>query len=238
MRIFTKTELLGEWNNEAWRFQLYENNSLLIKWKNGNEVHGSFKIFENFLILNYVIEFTPLQWTSRIENLNKNVLILTDLSNDVGQKEEMHKSYFDINLIKKFDFNEQHYLSLQELKDLFGIEKLQLNTLKDSQGKPTSLYRHWENNSRFAINFEKELVEQIKLFPDIRFSLYKEIKISKLGYFTNFTITEYIENNEDIFDNFDEYDGRYNRYNGAYGYDDNTIDSAFDGDPENYWNID
>lgn len=30
----------------------------------------------------------------------------------------------------------------------------------------------------------------------------------------------------------------YSKYGGAYGYDDDTIDSAFEGDPENYWNID
>lgn len=30
----------------------------------------------------------------------------------------------------------------------------------------------------------------------------------------------------------------YDKYNGAYGYDDDTIDNAFEGDPENTWNID
>lgn len=35
----------------------------------------------------------------------------------------------------------------------------------------------------------------------------------------------------------------YDKYNGAYaqdiaGYDDDTIDTAFEGDPEAYWNID
>ena len=39
--------------------------------------------------------------------------------------------------------------------------------------------------------------------------------------------------------NFDETDSpKYDKYNGVYGLDDNTIDSAFEGDPENYWNID
>ena len=32
--------------------------------------------------------------------------------------------------------------------------------------------------------------------------------------------------------------GRYNEYGGYNGYDDYTIDSAFDGDPEATWNID
>ncbi len=38
-------------------------------------------------------------------------------------------------------------------------------------------------------------------------------------------------------DNF-EINSKYEEYGGAYGYDDDTINSAFDGDPENYWNID
>jgi hypothetical protein len=42
------------------------------------------------------------------------------------------------------------------------------------------------------------------------------------------------ENNDDN----DDYSSSYEKYGGAYGYDDDTIDSAFEGDPENYWNID
>ena len=30
----------------------------------------------------------------------------------------------------------------------------------------------------------------------------------------------------------------YSKYNGAHGYDDDTIDSAFEGDPDNCWNVD
>ncbi|PVX46170.1 hypothetical protein C8C85_1996 [Flavobacterium sp. 103] len=33
-------------------------------------------------------------------------------------------------------------------------------------------------------------------------------------------------------------DYTYDKYKGAYGYDDDSIDNAFEGDPENYWNID
>lgn len=39
------------------------------------------------------------------------------------------------------------------------------------------------------------------------------------------------------------YERHYGRYEGSYaqdveGYDDDTIDDAFDGDPDAYWNID
>jgi hypothetical protein len=40
-------------------------------------------------------------------------------------------------------------------------------------------------------------------------------------------------------DNYYEKDNlSYDNYGGAYGFDDDTIDDAFEGDPENYWNID
>lgn len=47
-----------------------------------------------------------------------------------------------------------------------------------------------------------------------------------------------------MYDNYYEEDERtYERYNGSYaqdieGYDDQTIDEVFDGDPDAYWNID
>ncbi len=40
-----------------------------------------------------------------------------------------------------------------------------------------------------------------------------------------------------IFDDDDDQPS-YSRYGGAHGYDDDTIDNAFEGDPEMYWNID
>lgn len=46
------------------------------------------------------------------------------------------------------------------------------------------------------------------------------------------------EQQQDDYDDYDDYSSSYEKYGGAYGYDDDTIDSAFEGDPENYWNID
>ena len=45
-------------------------------------------------------------------------------------------------------------------------------------------------------------------------------------------------NEDELEDDNDETELNYSKHGGAYGYDDDTIDSAFDGDPENYWNID
>ncbi len=45
------------------------------------------------------------------------------------------------------------------------------------------------------------------------------------------------EEETSIYDDFDDQPS-YSRYGGAHGYDDDTIDNAFEGDPEMYWNID
>lgn len=37
---------------------------------------------------------------------------------------------------------------------------------------------------------------------------------------------------------YDDDERTYDKYNGIYGLDDDTIDSAFEGDPDAYWNID
>jgi hypothetical protein len=46
------------------------------------------------------------------------------------------------------------------------------------------------------------------------------------------------EQEQDENDENDDYSPSYENYGGAFGYDDDTIDIAFEGDPENYWNID
>ena len=52
-----------------------------------------------------------------------------------------------------------------------------------------------------------------------------------------FKINLLISKNKTPSSRYDEYISSYEKYNGAYGLDDQTIDSAFEGDPSNYWNI-
>lgn len=52
-----------------------------------------------------------------------------------------------------------------------------------------------------------------------------------------------IEDNQNINNEDESYGGHYGEYAGSYaqdvmGYDDDTINDAFDGDPDAYWNID
>jgi hypothetical protein len=43
---------------------------------------------------------------------------------------------------------------------------------------------------------------------------------------------------DDYDDDYDNHESSYEKYGGYNGYDDDTIDDAFEGDPENTWNVD
>jgi hypothetical protein len=60
----------------------------------------------------------------------------------------------------------------------------------------------------------------------------------KLCCHRDYSYTEPSEEYEDEYDSNDDWESSSEKYGDAYGYDDDTIDSAFEGDPENYWNID
>jgi hypothetical protein len=75
---------------------------------------------------------------------------------------------------------------------------------------------------------------------DYLLALEKMMKQSTMGKEEDSVLND-LENYNRKFNVFDDYDYNrhsYEKYGGAYGYDDDTIDSAFEGDPENYWNID
>lgn len=238
MRIFTKEELIGEWSNEVWRFRLYENDTLKLVWLNSkNEANGTFKIFENFLILEYSNSFQKAQWTSRIEDLKNNNLTLTDLTNKVGQLEKMKRTFFDEDLIKRFDFESLEGLTIEEIKKELNVPILNLNSVKNLEGEKTDYFRHWDNDNRFAVVIKNDLLEKVKANKDLVLSLEKNIKMANLGYYTNFLIVEY--DDTEYFDSYDERDV----YDDYY-YDKNNWleDAAGTNDPETmndvFWNLD
>ncbi len=67
---------------------------------------------------------------------------------------------------------------------------------------------------------------------------HKIIRVKPASYFQN--ETNDAASSDDLCDLLppEESDVSYDEFNGAYGYDYDTINSAFEGDPENYWNID
>ncbi len=245
MRSFKQKELIGEWSNQEWRFSLSEKDNLKLYWLDSKkETDGTFKLFENFLIFEYSNDFQKIQWISRIEELKKNHLVLTDLSSKVGQIEKMKRTFFNKKLIKQFEFDCLNELNIDEVKEVLKIDTLQLNSVKNLKGKKTNYFRHWDNDNRLAITIKNDLLEKIKANRNtILLSVEKEIKLANLGYYTNLSIIEY--DDTEYFDVFDEravYDD-YN-YNNNWSYDESNwlSDAAGTNDPEVMndvkWNLD
>lgn len=147
--------------------------------------------------------------------------------------------------ITAFSFDKLENITIADIKKEIGVEKLNLNTDKYN----SDIYRHWNHHGRFQVCISKDLAAIIKENKEVLLRIKKDIKVSQRGYYTSFSIVgndEYFEdeiskNNDNYNDSYyyeeDNY-SRFEKYNGIYGLDDNTIDDAFDGDPENYWNID
>ncbi len=148
--------------------------------------------------------------------------------------------------IKQFDFEEIENCTIKHIKEVLGVSQLDFNTLKNIEGEETNLFRHWDNLNRFAVISKKELVDEIKKNNKINLNLSKEFVLAKLGYYTKFTIEKYDpnqtkhsqSNNDDFYERqtFEDHNGSYAQ--DYAGYSDQDIDSIFEGDADNYWNID
>ncbi len=135
-----------------------------------------------------------------------------------------------------------HLLKIEKLKFLSNFIINRLNS---------TIFEYSPNLIDFKLNFSEETLklncEKFEKINGVTYDeaqnnyfldLNKKSNAEKFGYFLNENFEKKIE--EDIEDyNYQDYDRRsYSEYNGAYGFDDDTINSAFEGDPENYWNID
>jgi len=148
--------------------------------------------------------------------------------------------------IKQFDFNEIVDCKISDIKIALGITHFEFNTLKNIEGKETDYFKHWDNLNRFAVISKKELVEVIKKDNQLSLDFTKEIVVAKLGYYTKFIIEKHNPNKSNFEEsNHNEFYERqtYDDYNGSHaqdyaGYSDQEINSIFEGDADNYWNID
>ncbi|MHA3045533.1 hypothetical protein JSO61_009445 [Riemerella anatipestifer] len=237
MKVFTKEELIGEWSNDVFRISLFENFKSEIYFSlTNNDYKGTFKIFENFLILKFLKNGENIDWVLRFENKKHNKIELTDISMNVGQIERLKKTYFNQVFLKKFDFERLEFVNIDEIKEKLKIISLTLNTAKDRNGYPTKFLRYWNNDERYSITIEKELVEKIKLNRNLPLEIEKTIKKANLGFYTSFEILEYSEA-EYYDDNLrDVYDDYY------YNTDNWLIDASGTDDPEVMndvkWNLD
>jgi tetratricopeptide (TPR) repeat protein len=164
----------------------------------------------------------------------------------IGRIKEQKLQQFGIdNLYKSILQNPSSLCSLRWFKDCCdsrGI-KLQTNTHKllanFFNDKNTDEFRKTVNqlllNGSVSLT-ENRILNVSTAFEDFLSSLKTDENL--------FGVVELGEDEEGYepdyndYDDYDDYSPSYDKYGGAYGYDDDTIDSAFEGDPENYWNID
>lgn len=97
---------------------------------------------------------------------------------------------FEIYDIKQFDFEYINNVTIDEIKDRLGVERINLYKMKDDAGNTLQYLKHWENDKRFSIVIHEQLIYKIKDNPNINLNVKKELICANLGYYTKFTINE------------------------------------------------
>lgn len=209
MIIYNKNEILGQWSDENMRFIFLSDNSMYFYMINNFKIlfEGTYSIFENYINIKYLANKNEMSQTYKISEL-KNDLTLIDLSENIGLKVILKKTFFEIDLIKKLNFDELTGLTIGELKAELNITTFHFNTAKDKQRKDTNFFRHWENKDRIAILIKKDLANKIKVDKDMLLTIEKTIRKGELGFYNNLQITEYDDTeytNYDLREVYDDY---------------------------------
>ncbi|MFB6453819.1 hypothetical protein ACE38W_01005 [Chitinophaga sp. Hz27] len=139
---------------------------------------------------------------------------------------------------ESFNFNLLEHVTIDEIKNLLQISNIELRTIKDFEGNITSYLCHWDFHRKLTIKIERELVSLIKNDRTISLDLSRCSSNGKYGPYNLFTITAY-EPSEEISESGEwETSDQYSEFNGYNGWSDDDIYDAFEGDPENTWNVD
>ena len=144
---------------------------------------------------------------------------------------------------KPFYINDLRKANIKQLENYISVNILDI-------GKPNFSDLNWEWRNGTLRYYDKQKcvrfyisTELLKALSDSSNEII-EIK-TKLdqNHYIEYHAIGFINQKQDNYspEQIDSYEGEnrsYKKYNGVYGLDDNTIDNAFEGDPENYWNID
>jgi hypothetical protein len=224
-----------------------------ISWSvlgNGNNIikRKTFNYFSNKVDWK-INDFVSYDCAVKVVNFNRNVL---------------QEFLFDANHVKEiitFNKNSIEFIKLEiEKAGLYSDALDFYNDYKNNEGNQVIdkniVHLQNDNKSMYVLfleiyknSFNNRINSVIKLqillyllftkdgtkfsIPDIKYEhdyiidFENDKEIRNLGLYDEDSRDYSYNNNSD-----------YSIYGGAYGYDDNTINNAFDGDPENYWNID
>lgn len=132
-------------------------------------------------------------------------------------------------------------MTIQNIKDKFEFKFLSMVRQFSKDGVKQEWLSHWDNERRIRVTMHQNIFEYIKSNPSVDDLDYKvqEVAVNheRKAYTRIVIVKEYKLRNND-FPPDDTYRSTYDAYNNAFGYDDDAIDDAFNGDPSNVWNID
>lgn len=138
-------------------------------------------------------------------------------------------------------FNIEHYdeVTLVMLNKIFNTNVLEIECNKYPQNtweKDNSFLKYYDKLSCKKLYILPHLLEELRN-PGVR--LKTETSFSKSQYVEYYAV-DLIQNKLDPKNIPNKYISELDdsKYNGVHGFDDDTIDSAFEGNPDNYWNID
>lgn len=207
------------------------------------------QVFENFnKIKNDEIVSANMAWTYSTVYPYDDTTVGIDSVDFEGWVFNKEFSYFETpNRYKKNNEKETFYLTdikkgnIEVFKNLVNIDILEIgNEINQNVNWEfrNNLLRYYDKISCTRLYITTELLNLLRVDNNLEFVV--ETRLDKNHYIEYFITGVYKEYEEDYHDDFEREDNSksYREHNGAYGFDDDTINSAFEGDPENYWNID
>ncbi len=222
---------LGNWYSENMSLILsYPENKFELTFidDNSRNLQGNFEIYSDYLILKNNNNFSSI--TFKIIEMKENTFILENLSFDIGSKTNFKKGLYELRNIKQFELGDMIDISLQEFKEMVGIEEINLNRASDINGSPTKYYRYWNNTDRFCILLEEKTTKYLKENPNEKIIVYSKIKKTEKDFYTNFFITLYKGSMEEYNYNRDMKEIHYNdRFS---NFEDDAFKSAFESNRE------
>lgn len=125
------------------------------------------------------------------------------------------------------------------LESIFNWGKNVGNTFENvAKNEPN--YIEWCAIHLKSFYFNYEIIRTELEEKNISFDISEEAIYSLKNKYKNYSNTE---SNHSYNNSYSRYGGTYSEFTGSYaqdcmGYDDETINDAFEGDPDAYWNID
>ena len=131
-------------------------------------------------------------------------------------------------------------MTIQDIKAKFNFPTLMMVRQFDIDGTRSEWLSHWDNERRIRLSMHENVAEAIKnnkLLSNLDYRIHEVEQNGERKPYTRIVVVfesrTWSESNSSDYD----YDYSYEKYNQAHGYDDDSIDNAFEGDPDNCWGI-